>query len=646
MKDAGLSLGSSDPQLLSKSAPSLVSAVAQTRRLSTSGKTAPAFDGIYADIAAKLHTLLEIPHTVEDSCEAHDDAREYLKMLHLVVTGAWAKETLPEDEEALSTQAEGMVGLLLKCLDRSFVLPSISTISQQTLLGVDLSLASLALANLYAFLSRDSVVHLLSEECIISIFGHCVERLIDTKLKYSIPDDPNTPHEIVDDSDFGFSRSLSDMTMVDTAQQLIRVMNIIILRLAQQAPTGLVFGSLLKLIKGCIPELTAEACPGAKRIAPPGSKVLSRLILRVVSDEVARINSFQRSSTMLKGILYALHCFFDGHPEVTVDEIPFCTAKTLLDQVIKSVGSNQIVHAINALSMEAYCSVPKTSLLAKLIGKYVSSSTQSIGLVSDGTDVYTDALLLPSYPTQHQEIVTIIDNITSARDKSIPIKRLHDLLNANPDIDVHQYLQRISSAFRKFVIDALSKLDDGAKGGLSIIGAPRSSILPIASEFHDAKIMIDKSLSSEDAVVAPLRNLSSSIGMMSDISGGSEAMRIIEGLKRNKSEIPPVNESSTEPTLRISKPLSQVTDNIIKSPTSRSQLNEKIRGSLNSLTASLDLSTSTTSVSSSNTNAFSSSGDGDLAARLARLRMNISAPAGTATITSTTEVPVADSEMA
>ena len=68
----------------------------------------------------------------------------------------------------------------------------------------------------------------------------------------------------------------------------------------------------------------------------PGSKVLSRLILRVVSDEVSKLNSFQRFPNLLHRTLFSLHNFFDGHPEITADEIPFCTAKTLLDQVLHS----------------------------------------------------------------------------------------------------------------------------------------------------------------------------------------------------------------------------------------------------------------------------------------------------------------------
>ena len=234
---------------------------------------------------------------------------------------------------------------------------------------------------------------------------------------------------------------------VDTAHQLTRALNILVLRLAQQAPVTTVFASLLRLIKGCIPEIKHES--SVKKIISPGSKVISRLILRVVSDEVSRMNSFQRDQAMMKRILYGLHCFFNGHPEITADEIPFCTAKTLLDQVMKSVGGEKVASIMNGLSLVTELSypVPKNSLLSKLVSKYLTAINSNDNNAVHGTT------------KDHQEMVNIIDDITSARDKSVPIQKLHHLISANPDIDVHAYLQRISSAFRKFVLDALTKLD-------------------------------------------------------------------------------------------------------------------------------------------------------------------------------------------
>ena len=76
-------------------APTVVLASAWQHSADPSQSVECEFEGIYSDIAAKLTCLLSLQKSVEDTSDAHDDAREYLKMLHLVVTGAWAKETLP-----------------------------------------------------------------------------------------------------------------------------------------------------------------------------------------------------------------------------------------------------------------------------------------------------------------------------------------------------------------------------------------------------------------------------------------------------------------------------------------------------------------------------------------------------------------------
>jgi hypothetical protein len=54
----------------------------------------------------------------------------------------------------------------------------------------------------------------------------------------------------------------------------------------------------------------------------------------------------------------------------------------------------------------------------------------------------------------------------------VPIRQLHQVKQENPDLDIHQYLQQLSGAFRRFVLDTLTKLDEQAQGegGLGQIG--------------------------------------------------------------------------------------------------------------------------------------------------------------------------------
>ena len=43
----------------------------------------------------------------------------------------------------------------------------------------------ISIGKFICYVSREDVVLALSEDCIVSIFGHCIERLIDSKLKYT-----------------------------------------------------------------------------------------------------------------------------------------------------------------------------------------------------------------------------------------------------------------------------------------------------------------------------------------------------------------------------------------------------------------------------------------------------------------------------
>jgi hypothetical protein len=45
----------------------------------------------------------------------------------------------------------------------------------------------------------------------------------------------------------------------------------------------------------------------------------------------------------------------------------------------------------------------------------------------------------------------------------VPIRQLHQVKQENPDLDIHQYLQQLSGAFRRFVLDTLTKLDEQAQ---------------------------------------------------------------------------------------------------------------------------------------------------------------------------------------
>lgn len=55
-------------------------------------------------------------------------------------------------------------------------------------------------------------------------------------------------------------------------------------------------------------------------------------------------------------------------------------------------------------------------------------------------------------------ISSIIEEITSSREKVIPIRELHKIRLMYPQLDIKSYIDMLSPAFKRFVIDTLAKL--------------------------------------------------------------------------------------------------------------------------------------------------------------------------------------------
>ena len=66
------------------------------------------------------------------------------------------------------------------------------------------------------------------------------------------------------------------------------------------------------------------------------------------------------------------------------------------------------------------------------------------------------------------QVDVLIQEITTVRDKMVPITVLHDIRKRYPDVDIHTPLMTISSAFRRFVLDSLAKLGEDLHYELSL----------------------------------------------------------------------------------------------------------------------------------------------------------------------------------
>jgi hypothetical protein len=180
-------------------------------------------------------------------------------------------------------------------------------------------------------------------------------------------------------------------------------------------------------------------------------------------------------------------------------ELAFSCGKTVLSEMIKALSVKTVL-SIGTDTLGMTNSSPIIKLAAKMGG-----------------------VLMETNPELQARVVSLIDDITSARDKTLVIRELHLLRKQHPELDMNQYLQRVSPVFRRYVLDSLSKIDeqDSSAGGAGG----------------------DEKENSTGAFEAPLDKTSSvppskqpSVVAVSD-SSSSEAMRILEGIKSRTSAL-------------------------------------------------------------------------------------------------------------
>lgn len=454
------------------------------------------------------------PEPISDSDALNEEAKDYLKMLHAIVTGEWSAERVPEDEAVLLAHCEALTSLLVKCVGRSFDLPSLmSSRVPGAMLGVDVSLAAISLSTLFAVVKRGDLVKALSETTLFEVFYECLYRICD----------PRILHPKVTDAD-----------SQQTAQQIVTAINMILVKLAQEANTSTVLCVMLRVMFQCIPSSELLVKSDVDSLPPGCTKPASRLIIKILTDETEKDTPHAGEGYDAKALLWTIHNFFAQHPANTSDDTPFRTAKTVLNELVKARGGQSILSLL--LEMEQISPSAFIYLLTSRLG--------NVQLTEQDSEL-------------HAKIVSIIDSITTARDKVAAIRELHQIKRANPSVDINLYLQKISSAFRRFVVDTLARLD--AAEGIStsctatVTAAANNENTPVtttsssvASKTPAKSIPPAAEVPSSSATAAPPVTSSTEVGgsalssasparpQLSN-SKANEAMRILENLKNRPS---------------------------------------------------------------------------------------------------------------
>jgi hypothetical protein len=229
-------------------------------------------NGMYDEIIQKVDALLQTPHAVGANDKVQDECKDYLKMLHSIVNGEWSAERLPQDEAVLLAHAEVLVTRLCACIARAFELPVMEgkvSASPVAIRGVDVSLLAIALSVLFSLVKRPEVSAVLSEDALFAVFHECLHRICDPRITQAA-------HPATEQEEGQEGR--------ETAQQVARALNNIVLKLGMGGQAGHVILSMLRVMFCCIPAAELPHYTDHKPLPASSTKPASRLVIQILSE--------------------------------------------------------------------------------------------------------------------------------------------------------------------------------------------------------------------------------------------------------------------------------------------------------------------------------------------------------------------------
>ncbi len=322
---------------------------------------------VYEEIAGKVGLMVQhypgylqggqaMRVSVDELQSICDDCREYLKMLHTLVSGAWATDgrlMAAGDESTLFHHAQPLISMVMKCvlLALEGAGPSARTEASFPVaakLKVDVSMISVGLATLHAYVTRRGVVSRLSNDALVELVSGCVLAISNEKVAQSD----------------GAVAASADAAS-EACENIRRVLLLILSKTAEEAGTVRIIAATLQALFQCIVEVdhsvlgdsAATRCVLPERCAKP----LSKLLLKVLTDEHRQPKPFQFNGTDINQVLRALHQFFSRHPtEMPANNTPFCAAKTVLVQIVKALGAPQLI-----ITLQQTLDIPASAFICR-----------------------------------------------------------------------------------------------------------------------------------------------------------------------------------------------------------------------------------------------------------------------------------------
>lgn len=272
---------------------------------------------------------------------------------------------------------------------------------------------------------------------------------------------------------------LSDdrLAALEDGPQILRAINILMVKVIEMSDQTFVLGSLIKLLQDCLKLLQESA--GTALSSPKFLDLVMKCLWKVVRNLPKTI-----SEVKVDQILLDIHTFLLTHPHQMwknrADDTPLRTIKTVL-YTLGKLKKQEILECLGLIddpeSSEVVAYLKKILKTGNRRGNEINGSDGTTPRKSTGS---IPDLLLGVDSTKKERIndklAEIFAKIGSKENTREGLAELYDFKQKYPDADIDPFLKRTSEFFQSYIERGLKNIDMERKGKKITETAPKSAV--------------------------------------------------------------------------------------------------------------------------------------------------------------------------
>ncbi|KAJ4976564.1 hypothetical protein NE237_001670 [Protea cynaroides] len=284
--------------------------------------------------------------------------------------------------------------------------------------------------------------------------------------------------------------------LMDDGSQLLKALNVLMLKILDNAERTSSFVVLIKLLRPLDP--SRWPLPASNETFAARNQKLSDLVVKCLI-KLTKVLQSTIFDVDLDRILQSIHLYLQelGMEEIRrragADDKPLRMVKTVLHELVKLRGTAIKGH----LSMVPIDMEPQPIILA-----YIDLNLQTLAAARMltpagpvGQTHWGDSTANNPSPTTHsadaqlkQELAAIFKKIGDKQTSAIGLHELYRITQLYPQVDIFAQLQNASDAFRTYIRDGLAQVERNAAAGRTPSSLPMSTPPPVSLSLSSPKL--------------------------------------------------------------------------------------------------------------------------------------------------------------